>query len=286
MDSTDEKTLFALFVVGVAAWLCAAIGLKLQFWSFPPLRKRAVPWAGRDMMMIVALLAILQVVGSLFSTLREDTAFLMLVSCLISLMTVVMLPVILRATSGTLPYQLGLHCARCGQNMAIGFLAYFLAAPLVAIVLLVANAWFERTPHAIETLVRNSPTAVNVTITSFTAVVVAPLFEELLFRGILQRWLQKLGPQLTSLLRFLVRSILPVRADFDAQKWGPWLAIMCSSLAFALLHANAWPAPIPLFVLSLFLGYLAYRTAGLVAPITLHATFNGVNMFLLMSSTP
>ena len=38
---------------------------------------------------------------------------------------------------------------------------------------------------------------------------------------------------------------------------------------------------IPLFVLALFLGYLAHHTNSLVAPITLHANFNGVSMVML-----
>ena len=63
---------------------------------------------------------------------------------------------------------------------------------------------------------------------------------------------------------------------------GVWPAIVTSSLLFSVMHLDAWPAPIPLFVLSLFLGYLAYRTTSLVAPIVLHATFNGVSMLILL----
>ena len=37
-----------------------------------------------------------------------------------------------------------------------------------------------------------------------------------------------------------------------------------------------WPTPIPLFALGLSLGYLAYRTQSLVAPVVLHGLFNAV----------
>ena len=85
---------------------------------------------------------------------------------------------------------------------------------------------------------------------------IAPFLEELMFRGILLPWLRRV--------------------------LGPWPAIVVSSFLFGVAHFDAWPAPIALFVLALFLGYLANRTTSLVAPIVLHATFNAANMALLI----
>jgi membrane protease YdiL (CAAX protease family) len=53
---------------------------------------------------------------------------------------------------------------------------------------------------------------------------------------------------------------------------------------FAAVHSNVWPSPIPLFVLALVLGWLAYRTQSLVGPILLHALFNGVACLVLIFS--
>jgi membrane protease YdiL (CAAX protease family) len=53
---------------------------------------------------------------------------------------------------------------------------------------------------------------------------------------------------------------------------------------FAAVHSNVWPSPIPLFVLALVLGWLAYRTQSLVGPIVLHTLFNGVACALLIVS--
>ena len=56
------------------------------------------------------------------------------------------------------------------------------------------------------------------------------------------------------------------------------------SLIFAALHGAVWPTPIPIFFLSLGLGFLYQRTGGILAPIALHMTFNGVSttmMFLV-----
>lgn len=79
------------------------------------------------------------------------------------------------------------------------------------------------------------------------AVIVAPVFEEILFRGFLQTGIRQCT-------RFA------------------WIAIGTSSLIFALIHAP-WQAP-PIFVLSLFLGWVYEKTRCLWAPIGMHATFN------------
>lgn len=82
------------------------------------------------------------------------------------------------------------------------------------------------------------------------AVVIAPLLEEMLFRGLLQ-----------TLLRTYVGR--------------PWPAIVVTSLLFAVVHADVphWPA---LFVLSLGLGYAYEKSGSLFQPIFMHAFFNGV----------
>ena len=46
-----------------------------------------------------------------------------------------------------------------------------------------------------------------------------------------------------------------------------------------------WPTPIPLFGLGLGLGWLAYRTRRLVAPVTLHVLFNAVGVGMLLLSS-
>ena len=84
----------------------------------------------------------------------------------------------------------------------------------------------------------------------FAAVVVAPLQEEMLFRGLLQ----------TTIRSYIGR---------------PWIAIAVTSAAFAMVHAdNAhWPA---LFVLATGLGYGYEKSGSLFQPIFMHAMFNGV----------
>jgi len=87
----------------------------------------------------------------------------------------------------------------------------------------------------------------------FSAVVLAPLGEEIFFRGLLQSMLR----------RYLRR---------------PWAAILVASLFFAVAHYTV-PVSLPaMFALSLALGYNYERTGRLYAPILMHALFNAVNI--------
>jgi membrane protease YdiL (CAAX protease family) len=51
-------------------------------------------------------------------------------------------------------------------------------------------------------------------------------------------------------------------------------AVYATAVFFASVHP--WPTPVPLFLLGLLLGWCAWRTQSLVAPLTLHILFNAV----------
>lgn len=87
------------------------------------------------------------------------------------------------------------------------------------------------------------------------AVIIAPLFEELLFRGLFQT---------------MARSFLETR-------YSAWLAILISSILFAMVHAQAghWPS---LFVLSLCIGYSYEKSGSLLRPVFIHAIFNAISI--------
>ena len=95
------------------------------------------------------------------------------------------------------------------------------------------------------------------------AVVIAPVLEELLFRGLVQT---------------MIRSFFEIRN-------GAWLAILISSALFAIVHANAghWPA---LFVLGLCLGYSYEKSGSLFRPIFIHSLFNAASVIATLSQYP
>jgi membrane protease YdiL (CAAX protease family) len=151
---------------------------------------------------------------------------------------------------------------------------------------------------------------------SLNAAVAAPLIEELFARGLFQRWLAT-QPEGWAIAIFtaLILSLLPHIEKIVAQMMGqitlldllkqlpttffvlasvpPFLvvrryvpsftvsAVYGSSIAFAAAHAAVWPSPVPLFVLAIGLGMLAYRTQSVVPSIVAHSMFNVVNLMLL-----
>ena len=60
--------------------------------------------------------------------------------------------------------------------------------------------------------------------------------------------------------------------------------IITTSLIFAMLHFEQWPAPIALFPLSVMIGYVYEKTGSLIAAFCMHATFNGLSTLLLLMS--
>jgi len=90
-----------------------------------------------------------------------------------------------------------------------------------------------------------------------SAVVLAPLAEEVFFRGLVQ-----------SMLRRYLRS--------------PWAAILIAAAAFTAIHYPYVHTMPTLFVLAVALGYNYERTGRLLAPILIHAIFNAVNILVLV----
>ena len=108
-------------------------------------------------------------------------------------------------------------------------------------------------PHGmLEVLERvSTPWRVGVFI---SAVVLAPIGEELLFRGLVQ----------SSIRQYTQR---------------PWLAVGIASALFAIAHGeqHGWPA---LMALSMIMGYNYERTGRLTSPILIHALFNATNLLV------
>jgi membrane protease YdiL (CAAX protease family) len=120
-----------------------------------------------------------------------------------------------------------------------------------------------------------------------SAVLVAPLFEELLFRGHLQTVVTHALSRLSGRERRVDPRGFEVVVPTDAPETqakpeipraavptaaARWASVFLTSLIFASVHP-AWTIP-PIFVLSLCLGYAYERTGNLWTVMTMHALFN------------
>ena len=98
-----------------------------------------------------------------------------------------------------------------------------------------------------------------------TTIVVMPVFEEMLFRGLFQS---------------TIRSFLAHLGNSRSA----WLAISITSLLFALVHPNAAHRP-ALFALAVCLGYAYEKSGSLMRPIFIHSLFNAASVITLLAST-
>ncbi len=151
---------------------------------------------------------------------------------------------------------LGLRGDQPVRRAAFGIAAVAAVLPVCVAVMILSAILFallgvpQQVHPLLEVLeVRPSPWAIVGVI--LQAVVLAPLAEEFLYRGVLM-W-----P--------LVRGL------------GAAPALLVSSAVFGLVHAPAQPqAVLPLGILGAVLGYVAYRTRSLVPAVAGHAAFNAL----------
>ena len=126
-----------------------------------------------------------------------------------------------------------------------------------------------RPPQEIADIIGSSDTDSTIRVVLFAAaVLMAPLTEELMYRGI------------------LFKAIRPL---------GPWVAIVVTALVFTAVHifgldannrlASAAVVLPPLFALAIFLGWLTERTGRLGPALFLHSGWNLLAALLLLIPT-
>jgi membrane protease YdiL (CAAX protease family) len=142
--------------------------------------------------------------------------------------------------------------------MAFGFILVVL--PMVLLVQVASVSVLEKfgiptENQAAVKLLTDAKSLLSTVYLGVFAVVMAPVAEEFIFRGMLFPFVKRLGfPKLA------------------------WLGV---SFLFALIHFNA-PTFVPLFVFALALTWLYERTDNLLAPITAHVLFNAANLAVLL----
>lgn len=98
------------------------------------------------------------------------------------------------------------------------------------------------------------------------AVVIAPLLEEMIFRGLFQT---------------VIRSFFESRDSKLETRSRAWLPIFISAGLFSIVHGNVphWPA---LFLLGVCLGYAYEKSGSLFRPIFIHAFFNVITITFVL----
>jgi membrane protease YdiL (CAAX protease family) len=232
----------------------------------------------------------------------------------------ILLWAILKSTRFFHPYQLGLSSYRFRQMLGLGWVVWLTCGlPCDLLHMLLTHAYTvllpqEQEVHAIIKIAQEHPPLVEWALLVTSAVFIAPFMEELMFRGLLQRWLVNrpaginVTLAITLALAILFRTT-KIGLAMKEQSWtawadacapilfvllvacaiyaltpmvsdkrigSKWQAILTSSLLFAIAHANVWPSPLALFALAICLGWVLERTQSLVPCVVAHSLFNAV----------
>ena len=262
-----------LYMLLLGLGLLTAVGLAFYFrdqrvdWEQRKQQLQRRPWGWREALGMFAMLLLLQVLTVLamqtttrftHAPLSDATQFIVQTVTL-DWLGLAVVGWLMARRQFTWPVAFGLTGRGGGRSLLLGAVFFLAVMPFF---------WFYSTLYELGLRwlgVEPSLQEVAVAITSDqplgirlyllgVAVVVAPCFEELLFRGIL----------------------LPA----VAKRMGVGWAIMLVSLLFALVHMHV-PSLLPLFVVATAFS-LAYLYSGnLLVPMVMHGLFNAFNLALL-----
>jgi membrane protease YdiL (CAAX protease family) len=228
---------------------------------------------------------------------------------------------LVRATSKATLADMGLTWHRLTLNLFLGLAALLVLAPLAYGVQFALERLLRLLSpsvvqdHPFNLLAREGLSPVEWGVMVLAAVVAAPLWEELFFRGLIQPWvierpsagavlmglaaalgvafrsehlqeaaqaglrnvLVELIPALTALALVPVYLLLRHRCRSPVPA-----GIFATSVLFGWFHVRFWPSPVALTLLALGLGLLAWRSRSLAGPMILHAAFNGLACVVLI----
>jgi membrane protease YdiL (CAAX protease family) len=241
---------------------------------------------------------------------EQTQSELMLQLAVINSLLLVLVPAVVRLTSGASLADLGLSLNDWRRQMIVGVRAAMLVTPAVYAVQSLAVHIWQSQKHPVEQMILEKFAVGAAILAVLSTMVLAPMIEELLFRAIVQLWLNRLvsaQPSPAGIEQVEFRSegsrdvrpwyfedaVTPQVAGSSIERGGHQraelkpprlsaLPIVLTSLFFAVLHLPQWPAPIAIFPLSMALGAVYQRTGSLIAAITMHGTFNGFSTLLLL----
>jgi membrane protease YdiL (CAAX protease family) len=167
----------------------------------------------------------------------------MFLVALIDSLLLVFIPLLARVTAGARLRDLGVCCEGLRAQVATGLVAILIALPLVYLVqYLAVHIWWPKESHPLEVMLRKQFTPEVAYLAVVTAVLVAPMLEELIFRAIFLSWLSQHEDLLRALIPWLGRRagestpfLAPPEALSNSQDW--------SSHTHACDPSNPWSPP-------------------------------------------
>ena len=286
--------------------------------------RRLVPWGCIDLFLVFLVfltvescfaavwLGDIDVKNGLDTLSGAQQARLLFVHSIATMVGLMLVLCLLRFKSKATVVDFGFLPEKIVSDIKLGAAAFcMLSVPVYGIQMLLTL--FIEPEHPIMRLLE-SEEAGRFWIAFGAAVVVAPLAEELIFRVILQAWFENVAHFLDGInhprppLRFLfhgrvgnprinpepplddvngsnylVDQVDAADSEVVVNQMSLW-PVVVSSAIFAAMHLGQGPAPIPLFVLALGLGYLYHRTHRVTPCIVVHLMLNGTSLLSIWVS--
>ena len=143
------------------------------------------------------------------------------------------------------------------RAVSVGFLAFLASMmPVLMVLMALEKTGAGRTSHSLLTFMQSHKSASEIMWVGASAVVTAPLLEELVYRVIMQRAI--------------------------SQHFGSKAGIVVAALIFSLVHG--WPNMLGLLPLALIIGYVFEQTNNYLAVVATHASFNMCMLVLTLIS--
>lgn len=298
-----ELALISLVFGMLASWTWTISRLFLRPVPWPEIEPRIGRWHFTTVVRVIALYFATRLMVEIgyFQIFAAPPGGKISPTVLIGLVTVnnaaclVMIPFGLlardRVRLSSLIWNSGSLRLRVGQ----GVMTALLAAPVAYFCQFLAIMIWKPTEHPLSGMLKDSFGFVAGSLAFISAVLLAPAVEELLFRGILLHWLTPSVPEEMGIVveeDVQVAEARDIVHPYESPKsmvasailkprgllsWESLVPNMAVSVVFAGMHAAQWPAPVPLFILSMTFGWLFQRTGSLGAVVVAHATFNSIS---------
>ncbi|MAI72775.1 MAG: hypothetical protein CMM01_17965 [Rhodopirellula sp.] len=190
--------------------------------------------------------------------------------------------------------------------IGLGFKAAVMLLPPVMAVAALVNLWVAEYEHEVLDVLQQLGTSRVFAVLFFGTAIVTPIAEEILFRGLIQGGLQRLADRVAGQVESHASDLTFKQAasegddrlgvedaiwngqemeDSESQgNWKPvsYWPVFAASAIFACMHLGQGAAPIPLFLLSVGLGYLYRQTGSLIPCIVVHMLLNGMTLLAVL----
>jgi membrane protease YdiL (CAAX protease family) len=257
-----------LILAGViSSWILLAGRWMTRRSIFPPADLPSVEWKLKDVALVCCVFFLLLGAAALTIDVTQEMATFLAAHGLISLSLLLFILALARRRGQAYPDALGLDLRGLFEHLVPAVMVFFAFVPVIAgagmlwsaFLSRYADGGFEVSQRLVQELLQ-TPSPQILFMIVISAVLVAPLWEEVLFRGLFYGALRRYVPAHT--------------------------AIPAVGILFGLFHLPALTTIVPMSVLGMLLCYLYEKTGRLTVPIALHFLFNACQVgFMIVLRT-